>query len=78
MGPPTRRFHVGSALRPSGLRVDRDVALRLIGRGAVLIDVRRREDPSRPLAGALRISPDEIPGRLGQLARDVPIVLACT
>jgi hypothetical protein len=30
------------------------------------------------LPGALRIWPDEIPGRIGEFPRDTPIVLACT
>jgi hypothetical protein len=29
------------------------------------------------LEGALRISPDKIPQRLGEFSRDTPIVLAC-
>jgi hypothetical protein len=78
MGPPTRRFHLRSALRPVGRRVDPEVALRLVAEGALVIDVRRREDRPGPLDSALRISPDEIPGRVGEFRRDVAIVLACT
>jgi hypothetical protein len=78
MAVPTRRFHLRSALRPVGRRVDAEVALRLIAEGALLLDVRRREDRPGPLDGALRISPDEIPGRIGEFRRDVAIVLACT
>jgi hypothetical protein len=74
----TRRFHVPSALRPSSLRVEPDYARGLVAGGAVLIDVRRQDDPSPALPGADRIPPDEIPGRLPGLRREVAIVLACT
>jgi hypothetical protein len=75
---PTRRFHVRSALRPVGRRVDRDVALRLIEEGALVLDVRRRDDRPGLIEGAVRISPDEIPGRVGEFRREIAIVLACT
>ena len=78
MGAPTRRFHVRSALRPVGRRLDPEVALRLIAEGALVLDVRRRDDRTRPLESAVRISPDEIPSRIGEFRRDVAIVLACT
>jgi rhodanese-related sulfurtransferase len=76
--PLTRRFHVPSALRPSSLRVEPDDARELVAGGAVLIDVRRQDDPSPALERAERISPDEIPSRLPGLRREVAIVLACT
>jgi rhodanese-related sulfurtransferase len=50
----------------------------LVGSGALLIDVRRKEDPAHPLAGATRVPPDEIPDFLGTLPPGVEIVLACT
>jgi hypothetical protein len=78
VGAPTRHFHLGSALRPVGRRIDEDVALQLVAEGALLLDVRRRDDRPEPVEGAMRISPDEIPGRLGEFRRDVAIVLACT
>jgi hypothetical protein len=78
VGAPTRRFHLGSAVRPVGRRVDPEVALRLVAEEALMLDVRRREDRPGPLEGAVRISPDEIPGRVGEFRRDVAIVLACT
>jgi len=74
----TRRFHVSSAIRRSATRIGPDHARMLVGRGAVLVDVRRLEDSTVSLEGALRISPDEIPGRLTELERGAPIVLACT
>lgn len=75
---PTRRFHIPSALRPSAVRIGPDEARERIAHGARLIDVRRQDDPSEPLAKSLRITPDLIPGRTREFPRDVPIVLACT
>jgi hypothetical protein len=74
----TRRFHLPSALRSSRTRVDPKEARELIAAGALLIDVRRLEDPTPALAGALRIEPDMVPGHLPGFPRDVPIVLGCT
>lgn len=74
---PTRRFHVPSAVRSSPARIDPSVARELVANGAPLVDVRRLDDPVVTLEGALRIPPDEIPQRLGEFSRDVPIVLAC-
>jgi rhodanese-related sulfurtransferase len=74
---PTRRFHLPSAVRASPTRIDPAKARELLERGAVLVDVRRHDDPAMTLAGAVRIPPDEIPARLGEFARDTPIVLAC-
>jgi rhodanese-related sulfurtransferase len=78
MSELTRRYHVPSALRRSPLRLEPDEARELVDRGALLIDVRRRDNDVPSLEGALRIPPDEIPGRLGEFPRDTPIVLACT
>jgi rhodanese-related sulfurtransferase len=74
---PTRRFHMPSAVRGSPARIDAATARELIGRGALLVDVRRMDDPAVTLEGALRILPDEIPQWLDKLSRDTPIVLAC-
>jgi rhodanese-related sulfurtransferase len=73
---PTRRFHVPSAVRGSAARIDAAAARELVASGALLVDVRRKDDPAVTLGGALRISPDEIPLRLDELSRDTPIVLA--
>ena len=78
MSAPTRRYHIPSAVRRSSLRISPAEAHRLLDEGAVLIDVRRHEDDSKQLPDALRIPPDEIPGRLDELPRDGSIVLACT
>jgi hypothetical protein len=75
---PTRRFHVPSALRPSSLRIERTAARQLIDNGALLVDVRRSDDGLDSPNGALRITPDMIPARLGAFSRQVPIVLGFT
>jgi hypothetical protein len=75
---PTRRFHLPSALRPTTLRIEPEAARALIEEEALLIDVRRQDDPHPALDGAIRISPDEIPSRVVGFPRDVPMVLACT
>ena len=66
------------ALRASPARVDVERARELLAAGATLVDVRRHDDPSLPLAGAVRIPPDEIPQRLDELPRGAPVLLACT
>ena len=78
MAPPTRRFHLPSAVRPSSVRIAPDAARSLVADGAVLIDVRRQDDHTARLDGALRITPDAIPEWIAERKRDVPIVLACT
>ena len=78
MSAPTRRYHVPSAIRRSSLRIDADEARELIAQGAILVDVRRHEDQELRLDGAVRIPPDEIPGKLEELPRDPPILLVCT
>jgi rhodanese-related sulfurtransferase len=75
---PTRRFHLPSAFRRSSFRLDAAMVQELIMEGALLVDVRRQDDPSAALAGSVRIAPDEVPGRLHEFPRDVAIVLACT
>jgi rhodanese-related sulfurtransferase len=76
-GAPTRRFHLPSAVRRSSARVDAARARELVAQGALLVDVRRRDDPAVTLEGALRIPPDKIPERIAEFSRDTPIVLAC-
>jgi hypothetical protein len=78
MSQPTRRFHIRSALRRSPLRLEVEAAQDLIAAGALLIDVRRHDDPTAPLDRAVRIPPDEMPARIAGFRRDAPIVLACT
>ncbi|HEY7004092.1 MAG TPA: hypothetical protein VH281_07400 [Gaiellaceae bacterium] len=78
MSAPTRRYHLPSAVRRSSLRISPAEAHRLLDERAVLVDVRRHEDDSVQLAGAIRIPPDEISQRLDELPRDRAIVLACT
>ena len=74
----TRRYHLPSALRSSPARITADEARRLVAAGALVLDVRRRDDDVGAVDGSLRIPPDEIPSRLPEFARDVPIVLGCT
>jgi rhodanese-related sulfurtransferase len=75
---PSRRFHIPSALRRSSYRLDVAMTQALLAEGALLVDVRREDDPAEALEGSVRIAPDEVPGRLPEFPRDVPIVLACT
>jgi hypothetical protein len=65
-------------MRSSRSRIDPDEARELIAGGALLIDVRRLEDPTPAFAGALRIAPDMVPSHFPSFPRDVPIVLGCT
>jgi len=74
---PTRRFHLPSAVRGSAARIDAATARELVANGALLIDVRRKDDPAVTLEGALRMPPDEISEHLDEFSRDTPIVLAC-
>ncbi len=62
----------------TGARIELGAARLLLETGALLVDVRRREDPDAPLEGALRVAPDQIPEHLGRLPRGAPVVLACT
>ena len=78
MATLTRRFHVPSAVRASRLRIDPAVARELVAHGALLVDVRREDDPAESPPGAVRIAPDMIPERREGFRREVPIVLACT
>ena len=78
MSPLTRRYHVPSALRASAARIEPERAHELLAQGGVLVDVRRNDDPAVGIEGAVRIPPDEIPARLGELPRGSPILLACT
>jgi MFS family permease/rhodanese-related sulfurtransferase len=60
------------------VRVDADSARLLVDGGAFLVDVRKSDDLGEPLDGATRITPEELGARVGELDRDVPVVLACT
>lgn len=78
MSVPTRRFHLPSAARRSPARIEADHARELVAGGAVVIDVRRRDDASASPPAAVRVSPDAIPRHAETLEREVAIVLACT
>jgi rhodanese-related sulfurtransferase len=73
----TRRFHLPSALSITEARISPEAARDLLDSGALLVDVRRQDDPTAALPGALRLTPDRIPGYVARFPRDVPIVLAC-
>jgi hypothetical protein len=75
---PTRRYHVPSAFRRSSLRIEPGEARELIAEGALIVDVRRHDEAELRLDGAVRIPPDEMPARIGELPRDRAIILACT
>jgi rhodanese-related sulfurtransferase len=75
---PSLRFRAAYAARPTPFRVELDAALEMAATGALLVDVRRDDGTETILPGAVRIAPDQIPGRLPTFPRDVPIVLACT
>jgi MFS family permease len=72
------RFRGAYAARPAGPRIESDRAHELTESGALLVDVRREPGAGTEVPGALRIPPDELPARVPDLPRDVPIVLACT
>ncbi|MEA2411871.1 MAG: hypothetical protein QOC77_2432 [Thermoleophilaceae bacterium] len=76
--PPSLRFRGVYAARPAPFRIDADRALELAEGGAFLLDVRRGDDPDSGLPGAERVAPDDLPGRVPDFPRDVPIVLACS
>lgn len=78
MSRPTRRYHLPSALRRSSLRIEPGEARTLVSEGALLVDVRRKDDPTHPVEGATRVPPDEIPEFVETLAPGTRIVLACT
>jgi rhodanese-related sulfurtransferase len=72
------RNRLATAFRLSTLRIDLSTAERLVEGGGLLVDVRRQDDPSPFVDGAVRIAPDEIPSRLDELPRDRAVILACT
>jgi rhodanese-related sulfurtransferase len=74
----TRHWHLPSALRPSSLRLEPEEARSVVAHGAVLVDVRRQDDPAPAFPDAVRVPPDEIPGWIQGMRPDVAIVLACT
>jgi rhodanese-related sulfurtransferase len=74
----TRRYHLPSAVRRTSIRIEPEAARALVDAGAVVIDVRRKDDAAPSPEGSSRIPPDEIPAALSFLPRHSPIVLACT
>jgi rhodanese-related sulfurtransferase len=76
--PLSLRFRAAYAARPTTFRIESDRARELTAGGALLVDVRRDDDPAAGMPGAVRVSPDDLPGRVPSFPRDVPIVLACS
>lgn len=74
----TRRPRLPVPRRSGSVRIAPAAARELLDGGALLIDVRRRDDHSTPLDGGLRIEPDMVPDHVPGFARELPIVLACT
>ena len=60
------------------VRVDADSARLLVEGGAVLIDVRKAEDPGLPLPDARRVTPEDLAAAAPSFDRGTPLVLACT
>jgi len=60
------------------VRVDPDNARLLVEGGALLIDVRKSDDLGEPLAGAQRVTPEELARSARGFDRATPILLACT
>lgn len=60
------------------VRVDAGSAQLLVEGGAVLVDVRKSEDPGLPLPDARRVTPEELADAALTFDPGVPIVLACT
>jgi hypothetical protein len=65
-------------VRESPYRIEPRAARELVDAGALVIDVRRHDDDVPGVDGALKVSPDLIPSRIGSFPRDTPIVLGCT
>jgi MFS family permease/rhodanese-related sulfurtransferase len=60
------------------VRVDADSARLLVEGGALLIDVRKAEDPGLALPDARRVTPEELSRAAPAFDPGVPLVLACT
>ena len=60
------------------VRIDASSARLLVDGGALLIDVRKAEDPGLPLPDAQRVTPEDLGRAAPGFDAAVPIVLACT
>jgi MFS family permease/rhodanese-related sulfurtransferase len=60
------------------VRVDPDSARLLVEGGALLIDVRKSEDPGQALANARRVTPEQLALAAPTFDPGTPIILACT
>ena len=79
MAPPLlRRLERSLGFGRDPVRLDPDSARLLVEGGAVLVDVRKSDDPGLPLPDALRVTPDGLAAAAPEFDRATPIVLACT
>ena len=60
------------------VRIDPDSARLLVEGGALLVDVRKADDPGLALADALRVTPEELATAAPGFDQAKPVVLACT
>ena len=60
------------------VRIDASSARLLVDGGALLIDVRKSEDPGLPLPDARRVTPEDLGRAAPGFDAAVPIILACT
>lgn len=71
-------FGLGNLLGHSSHRVDPRTAARLVGEGALLLDVRTPQEFSGgAAAGAINIPVQELGHRMNELPRERPIVAYC-
>ncbi len=73
-----RRLERSLGLGRDPVRVDPDSARLLVEGGALLIDVRKSDDPGLPLPHARRVTPEELGEAAPSLDKSQPLVLACT
>lgn len=71
-------FGLGNLFGQSSHRVDPSTAARLVGQGALLLDVRTpHEFVEGAAAGAINIPVQELGHRMSELSRERPIVAYC-
>ena len=79
MAPPVlRRLERSLGLGRDPVRIDADSARLMVDGGALLVDVRKSDDPGLALPDARRITPEELADASAGLDPDTPVVLACT
>jgi MFS family permease/rhodanese-related sulfurtransferase len=73
-----RRLERSLGLGRDPVRIDPDSARLLVEGGAVLVDVRKSDDPGLALPDARRVTPEELGNAAPAFEPGTPIVLACT